>query len=644
MTKLTLQQTLKLFLVSIVLIGITCLYIVNSTLHKAQENEEWVTHTYQVIIVLESVRNHIQIAESNQRGFLLTLNEAYLDSFTESIDLAFDELVKLKQLTTDSLEQQQKLKSLTKLTQAKFSELKKTVQLAKSNQLSESLNILKNNSGKKLMDQINTIITQLNDHEKYLLKIRENAFNDAKNMSKFLFIGCIILILFLVFSATIYIKRSAIDPLAKLTQQLTNTTDDNMPSISSKHASVEVKLLSNTLKRLMQDVNYNMNALKLAQRTAEESSQIKAQFLSNMSHEIRTPLNGIIGTLQILAQSKNEIKIQNLIDKSLLSSKSLLTIINDILDFSKMDAGMLNLEKTVFAFKEIAELVISDLTAIAREKGIALELHYDKNFVDGWMGDPVRVHQILLNLTSNAVKFTESGYVKIYISSSGLDAKSKLMITIEDTGSGMSPQTVSQLFTRFKQADSSTTRKFGGTGLGLAITHSLVTQMEGDINVSSELGEGSLFKVALPLAQAELTGAKVDQIATEMPNLSAKTILVAEDNEINQTIIEAMLSASQAKIIIVNNGKEAVEIAEAQQPDLIFLDIQMPVMDGIEACKIIRAMYPSLPILALTANVMADDVKFYYSIGFTDHLGKPIIIDLLHQKLNTYLAQSVVNH
>lgn len=642
MAKLTLQQTLKLFLVSVVLLGVTCLWVVNSTLNRAHENEKWVTHTYKVINLLESAKNHIQIAESNQRGFLLTLNKTYLDSFTDSIQFANEELASLKTLTADNLKQQQKLQSLERLTNSKFSELKQTVQLAEKSRLTDALAIVNNHSGKKMMDQINELIAQIKTDEKQLLSIREQLFADAKQMSQLLITGCILLILGLVIGTMIYIKISAIDPLAQLTQQLTNTRDKHIPDISRKWASIEVKLLNNSLKKLMQDIKYNISELKLAQKSAEESSQIKAQFLSNMSHEIRTPLNGIIGTLQLLAHKQNDEKSQTLIDKSLLSSKSLLTIINDILDFSKIDAGMLSLEKTAFSFKEIAELVISDLTMTARNKGIALELHYAESFTDGWVGDPVRVHQILLNLTANAVKFTDEGSVKIQVSKSMQGSQSVLLVQIEDTGTGMSQETISQLFTRFKQADNSTTRKYGGTGLGLAITYSLISQMQGDIKVSSELGKGSRFEVALPLAQSQLAPKKAD-IITKVPNLSGYTILVAEDNEINQAIIQAMLEVTNAKVFIANNGEEAIKMAETMQPDLIFLDIQMPIMDGIQACKNIRLKEPDLPILALTANVMTDDVKYYYSVGFTDHLGKPIIIDSLHQKLNHYLSNQTVN-
>ncbi|UAA38259.1 response regulator [Paraneptunicella aestuarii] len=379
-----------------------------------------------------------------------------------------------------------------------------------------------------------------------------------------------------------------------------------------------------------------------AVRQAQKANSMKDIFLSNMSHEIRTPINGIFGTLQILSKSPQTSANQTLISKALLSARSLSTIINDILDFAKIEANMLSLENIQFEISEIAHLVISDLDNKATRKGIKLELNFAEGFKDGWVGDPTRIHQILLNLVSNAVKFTKRGNVEITIGNTIDDSVPCLYIKVADTGVGMSEEAILRLFDRFEQADKSTTREFGGTGLGMAITKSLVDMMQGRIEVISTANVGTTIEVFLPLEQTSISHSIAEMNAkeeVEPPSLKGTKILLAEDNEINQVVFESMMGPTHADLRLVANGQDAIKLVSQNKPDLIFLDIQMPIMGGEEACERIKVLYPDIPIIALTANVMQEDVKRYYETGFDDFIPKPVDMNLLYRVLIKYLRE-----
>ncbi len=397
--------------------------------------------------------------------------------------------------------------------------------------------------------------------------------------------------------------------------------------------------------KMMQEIQASHKELSVARDLAEKSSRIKGEFLANMSHEIRTPMNGILGLLHLLSLTTLQEQQKFYVDKILYSAQSLMRIINDILDFSKMEAGKMDMENVSFSLEDIQE----ELRTLFAPKFDEKNLHgciFDENVLDTkLMGDPLRLKQVLLNLVSNAIKFTESGSVSVSIENVTQDKATEICyhFSVQDTGIGLSEEQCSRIFEAFSQADASTTRKYGGTGLGLIICKRIIEMMQGKIWVESTLGKGSKFHftAVFGIDSSSLATNILDKnIDTKIQSSTTQgSILLVEDNEINQIIAKELIESQGHKVDVADNGQIAIEMIEKNYYDMVFMDIQMPIMDGLTAVRTLRKnpKYTHLPVIAMSAHAMAGDKEISLSNGMNDHLSKPIQTEKLYESINFWL-------
>jgi len=382
-------------------------------------------------------------------------------------------------------------------------------------------------------------------------------------------------------------------------------------------------------------------ALAQARDEADAANQAKSAFLATMSHEIRTPLNGVLGMAQAMAGDGLSDVQRERLGVIRQSGEDLLAILNDLLDLAKIEAGKLELEEVEFDLGEVVRGAHSTFTALANKKGLSFALDIDESAQGRYRGDPTRLRQVLYNLASNALKFTEQGEIRVTAVRDG----DVLCLEVADTGIGIPEDRLALLFERFIQADASTTRRFGGTGLGLAICGQLVELMGGVVKAESTVGKGSSFKVRLPLPRVgEAQSGPADEpaaVSLDDGHLELR-VLAAEDNSVNRLVLKTLLHQIGIEPVVVENGAEAVAAWGRERWDVILMDVQMPVMDGITATRAIRERetaegLPRTPIIALTANAMAHQAAEYRAAGMDGHVAKPIQVRNLVEALQAVI-------
>ncbi len=402
-------------------------------------------------------------------------------------------------------------------------------------------------------------------------------------------------------------------------------------------------------KEALQSVNANLEnmvdirtqELKDATREAEQANSLKSEFLANMSHEIRTPMNAIIGFTDLLDKKLKDPIDKNYVQSVKNSSKVLLTIINDILDLSKVEAGKMHVELVPTNVRDIADELLSIFESKAHSKSLRLDIDVDEHVQETLMLDEIRLRQVLFNLLSNALKFTHKGYIRVSFKTIHSDAHPDLVITVEDSGIGIAKEQQKDIFSAFIQHKGQKNREYGGTGLGLTIVTKLLELMNGEIRLSSEPDRGSTFTVTLHDVKISSSKPKrQDQELQKDVTFEPANILIADDTELNRSLITEYLKSTPLTIFQVSNGKEALEVLEKHAIDIVLMDIKMPVMNGYEATKIIKDKY-TVPVIAITASVIAskDDAQNQL---FDSFLEKPLSFSKLINTLCAYLTCEVV--
>jgi signal transduction histidine kinase/CheY-like chemotaxis protein len=474
--------------------------------------------------------------------------------------------------------------------------------------------------------------------------LRQDNFNISKG-------ALLLAILLLVASA---ISRMTIRllsrPLALLQTGITNVREGRLEPIQVSSTGDEIEFLGESFNGMIEALAATQNELLQNQEMLEErirqrtqqlevamqkalaASQAKSEFLANISHELRTPMNGILGMMDLVLQSSLSLEQRDHLETAQSCAYSLLAILNDLLDLSKIEAGKMALERIPFSPRPLLEEAVKSQVAVAILRDVGLRSEIDGDLPDQLLGDPLRLRQILANLLSNAVKFTAQGFVLLRASGHRLmDDKFALRIEVIDTGTGIPLDKLQTIFEKFTQADTSINRRFGGTGLGLAITRVLVAMHGGTIEVESEVGRGSRFSVNIPYELASVPKPPVPELSpvSTGPAFHSDdrgTILVVEDNLVNQKMVSSILRKHGFKVEITSNGQEAIEALQRHTFQLVLMDVQMPVLDGLETTRLIRKdpRWGQLPIVAMTAHAMHGDREGCLAAGMNAYISKPV--------------------
>jgi signal transduction histidine kinase/CheY-like chemotaxis protein/HPt (histidine-containing phosphotransfer) domain-containing protein len=464
--------------------------------------------------------------------------------------------------------------------------------------------------------------------------------------------GIVLCIFVVLIAATIsrFTIRLLARPLALLEAGITSVRKGHLVPIQISRTGDEIEYLGESFNRMIEALAASQEEIRLHQELLEEriherteeleramhgalnASQAKSEFLANMSHELRTPMNGLLGMLDLALEGGCSGEQQDQLETAQRCAYSLLALLNDILDLSKIEAGKMLLEKIPLEVRSVVEDCVKSQWPKAAQKKIDLRFEAGPAPEASLLGDPLRVRQIVANLLSNAIKFTDQGSVAVNLECSPpVNGYVNVTIRVSDTGLGISEEKLPSIFEKFTQADGSITRKYGGTGLGLAITRRLAEMHGGDVRVESQLGKGSIFRVTLP---CEVAPAALESVlplpretrAETLPPPAVARLLVVEDNLVNQKVVLAILRKKGYHMDVANDGREALLKLETGAYDLVLMDVQMPVLDGLETTRLIRreARWDNLPVIAMTAHAMNGDRERCLQSGMNAYISKPV--------------------
>jgi signal transduction histidine kinase/CheY-like chemotaxis protein len=447
------------------------------------------------------------------------------------------------------------------------------------------------------------------------------------------------------------VGRSLSKPVVEISKTLEQVAAGNLTTRVAVTSNSELGTLQTHLNELTENLQkhesaraMDLLAIRQAQKEAEDASYAKSQFLAVMSHELRTPMNGVMGMLQLLQAENLSQEEQDYVTTAINSTEHLLTVVNDILDFSRIESGKMTVESVYFNLYELMRSIYQCLTPIAKDKQLPFVLECPTGLNVSVRSDPTRIRQVLINLIGNAIKFTDSGFVKISVNHEFKGSQIHLIIDITDTGIGISKEKLASMFDSFNQADTSTSRKYGGTGLGLSISKNLLELMGGQLKVQSQPNIGSTFSCELALPYRVIEDSVVKPL-TKKPLFTIDDeyighALLAEDNPVNQKVAVAMLKKIGFQVDVASDGLEAFNKCLENKYDIIFMDIQMPELDGFQATRKIRdesRLNKKTPIIALSANVLSEAKEEAIDSGMNAYIAKPFKKHAIEQMINTWV-------
>jgi hypothetical protein len=491
------------------------------------------------------------------------------------------------------------------------------------------------------IDPVNTSLTKLEDDFSYTLGAGSRWLT---GLILSLLLGLVLTVEICSLSITILVSRGISKGLKEIIGSANRIASGDLSSRAVAFSHDEIGVLAESFNEMAAKLEEKTNTqneiqsqLKESKEVAERSLAIKENFLANMSHEIRTPMNAVLGFTHLLEDTALDERQKEFVKAIKISGQNLMTIINDILDYSRLESGRIVIEQIPFSIREAFNSLSILLQQKAREKNIKLKFDIDRRIPESLLGDPTRLMQMLLNLSDNALKFTERGSVEI---SATLDKQTedtaRVAFNVADTGKGIPADKLSAIFERFTQASAETTRKHGGTGLGLSIVKSLVELQKGSISVSSTVGGGSVFTfvISYKIDPANVHGRQQQDAEVKRAGKKQLNILIAEDNKMNQILAVTVLSKYGFTADVAENGKVAIEMLEQNKYDLILMDMQMPEMDGYEATRYIRnVLNDNIPIIAFTAHAMSGEKDKCLALGMNDYISKPFDAKDLHDKI-----------